>query len=55
MITGFPLIGSNQNHIKKNIRRHVHEFHSIYYRVEGNEIIIYRFLGPGEGPLLHVK
>ena len=55
MITDFPLIGSDQNHIKKNIRRHVHEFHSIYYRVDGNEIIIYRILGPGEDPLLHVK
>ena len=54
IISDFPLIGTNQNHIMKNIRRHVHELHSVYYRVEGNEILIYRVLGPGEDPLLHL-
>lgn len=51
IIAEFPLIGSNQSHIKKNMRCHVHEFHSIYYRVDANEVIIYRILGPGEDPL----
>jgi len=51
MIAEFPLIGSNQSHIKKNIRRHVHEYHSIYYRVGKKEVTIYRILGPGEDPL----
>ena len=55
MISDFPLIGSDQSLIKKNIRRHVHEFHSIYYRVDGNEILILRILGPGEDPLQHLK
>ena len=51
MISEFPLIGSNQDHIKKNIRRHVHEYHSIYYRVDIHGITIYRILSPGEDPL----
>jgi len=51
MISEFPLIGSNHDHIQKNIRRHVHEYHSIYYRVDNNGITIYRILGPGEDPL----
>lgn len=55
MIFDFPLIGSDQSQIKKNIRRHVHEFHSIYYRVDANEIFILRILGPGEDPLQHLK
>ncbi len=53
IIADFPLIGSNQNHIKKNMRRHVHEVHSIYCRVDADEIIIYRILGPGKYPLRH--
>jgi len=51
MITEFPFVGSNQQHIKKNIRRHVHEYHSIYYLVDKKGITIYRILGPGEDPL----
>jgi toxin ParE1/3/4 len=53
IITDFPLIGSNQGHIKKNMRWHVHELHSIYYRVDVDEIIIYRILGLGKYPLRH--
>lgn len=55
IIADFPLIGSNQSHIKKNMRRHVHEFHSVYYRVDADEVIIYRILGPGEDPLRHIS
>jgi toxin ParE1/3/4 len=55
MIAEFPLIGSDQSQIKKNIRRHVHESHSIYYRVDGDLIFILRILGPGEDPLRHLK
>lgn len=51
IISDFPLIGSNQDHIKKNIRRHVHEYHSIYYRVDDHGITIFRILSPGEDPL----
>jgi len=54
-IADFPLIGSDQGQIKKNVRRHVHESHSIYYRVDVNEIFILRILGPGEDPLQHLK
>jgi len=55
MVADFPLIGSDQSQIKNNIRRHVHEFHSIYYRVDVNEIFILRILGPGKDPLQHLK
>ena len=54
IIALFPLIGSSQQHTKKNIRRHV-QHHSIYYRVDANEIIIYRILGAGEDPLQQLK
>lgn len=54
MITAFPLIGSDQSQIKKNVRRHVYESHAIYYRVDGKGIIILRILGPGEDPLRHL-
>jgi hypothetical protein len=48
-------IGNDQSPIKNNIRRHVHEFHSIYYRVDEDEILILRILGPGEDPLHQLK
>ncbi len=54
-IADFPLIGSDQSQIKKSIRRHGYEFHSIYYRVDVDEIFILRILGPGEDPLPHLK
>ena len=55
MISDFPFIGSDQSQIKKNIRRQVYESHSIYYRVDVNEVFILRILGPGEDPLKHLK
>jgi toxin ParE1/3/4 len=54
MICDFPMIGSDQNHIKKNVRRQVYESHSIYYRIDANAIFILRILGPGEDPLRHL-
>lgn len=54
MIADFPLIGSEQSQIKKNVRRHVYESHAIYYRIDGKGIIILRILGPGEDPLRHL-
>ncbi len=55
MIANYPFMGSDQSQIKKNIRRYVYESHSIYYRVDVNEILILRIVGPGEDPLRHVK
>jgi toxin ParE1/3/4 len=55
MIGYFPMIGSYQNHIKKNVRRQVYESQSIYYRIETKTIFILRILGPGEDPLKHIK
>jgi len=55
MICEFPMIGSDQNHIKKNVRRQAYESHAIYYRVDTKTIFILRILGPGEDPLRHIK
>jgi len=55
MIAEYPLVGSDQSHIKLNIRRHVHEYHSIYYRVDDEGIVIYRVLSLGEDPLYQLK
>jgi toxin ParE1/3/4 len=55
MICEFPMIGSGQHDIKKNVRRQVYESHSIYYRVDSNAIFILRILGPGEDPLRYIK
>jgi plasmid stabilization system protein ParE len=44
----FPMIGSDQNHIKKNVRRQVYETHAIDYRVNTETVFILRLLGPGE-------
>jgi len=55
LICEFPMIGSDQNHIKKNVRRQVYESHSIYYRIDANAIFILRILDPGEDPLRHLK
>jgi toxin ParE1/3/4 len=55
MICEFPMIGSDQNHIKKNVRRQVYESHSIYYRIDENAIFILRILGPGEDPLRQLR
>ncbi len=54
MICEFPMIGSDQNRIKKNARRQVYESHTIYYRVDHKAIFILRILGPGEDPLRHL-
>lgn len=54
MICEFPMIGSDQNHIKKNVRRQVYESHSIYYRIDHKAIFILRIFGPGEDPLRHL-
>lgn len=53
-IAEFPLIGSDQGHIKPNVRRFVYESHSIYYRVNENGVVILRLLGPGEDPIRHL-
>jgi toxin ParE1/3/4 len=53
-ISEFPLIGSDQGHIKSKVRRFVYESHSIYYRLNENGIVILRLLGPGEDPIRHL-
>ncbi len=45
-----PNLGTNQGHILPNMRRLTHESHGIYYRVDGNDVVIVRILGPGQDP-----
>ena len=45
------MIGSDQNHTKKNVRSQVYKSHAIYYRVDTETIFILRLIGPGEVPL----
>ena len=51
ILSEHPSMGSNQNHIKANTRRHVYRSHSIYYAIQNDTILIYRILGPGEDHL----
>jgi len=53
-IAEFPLIGSDQSHIKPFVHRFVYESQSIYYRLIDEDIIILRILGPGEDPIRHL-
>ncbi|WP_347988681.1 type II toxin-antitoxin system RelE/ParE family toxin [Methylomonas sp. AM2-LC] len=55
MIAEYPFVGSNQSHIKENIRRHVYESHSIYYRIDGSVPFIFRIFGPGEDPINNLQ
>ena len=55
MICEFPMIGSDQSHIKQNVRRQVYESHTIYYQANIELILIIRILGPGEDPLRHIN
>ena len=48
-----PRLGSNQDHILPNLRRYVHEAHTIYYALRTTEIVIIRILGPGHDPIPH--
>ena len=45
------LMGSDQSGIQPNLRRIVHQSHTIYYRVAEHEVTIARILGPGQDPL----
>lgn len=45
----FPNMG-NAYPLREGLRRFVHESHSIYYRIEGEQIVVIRILGPGQDP-----
>jgi toxin ParE1/3/4 len=47
----YPLMGSDQGHIRPALRRHVYKSHTIYYRPERNGVVVQRILGPGQDPL----
>ena len=49
-----PLMGTDQGHIRPNLRRHIYKSHTIYYRPSRNGITIQRILGPGQDPLRHL-
>jgi plasmid stabilization system protein ParE len=47
----YPLMGSDQGHIRPALRRHVYKSHTIYYRPERNAVVVQRIPGPGQDPL----
>ena len=49
-----PLMGSDQGHIRANLRRHVYKSHTIYYRPAVDGVVVQRILGPGQDPLDHL-
>lgn len=49
LLAVFPLLGPETG-IRPGLRRHVHASHAIYYRVDGEDIVIIRILGPGMDP-----
>jgi len=53
LLAEFPFIGSDQSHIKPNVRRHRFDSHVIYYRTTPKSIVILRILGVNQDPLLH--
>ena len=44
-LAGFPLHYQAVNHIRKGFRRSIQGVHTIYYRVDGEDITIIRILG----------
>lgn len=49
LLVVFPHLGAPYPD-RSDLRRHVHEAHAIYYRVDGEEIVVSRILGPGQDP-----
>ena len=48
-----PLMGTDLGHIRPNLRRHIWQGHSIYYRATDHGVVIQRILGPGQDPMRH--
>ena len=44
-LAAFPLHYQAVDHIKKGYRRSIHSAHTIYYRIDGEDITIIRILG----------
>jgi len=44
-VAAFPLHYQAVDHIKKGYRRSIHGAHTIYYRIDGEDITIIRILG----------
>ncbi|WP_405234291.1 type II toxin-antitoxin system RelE/ParE family toxin [Lentisalinibacter salinarum] len=51
MLSGQPGLGSDQGHVRPELRRYVFGSHSIYYRIIDDGIVVLRVLGPGQDPL----
>jgi len=49
-----PLIGSDQGHVRPEVRRYIYGSHAVYYRVIDDGIVILRILGAGQDPLRHL-
>ncbi len=54
-LTEYPLMGSDQSHIKPKARRIVYRSHAIYYVLTEDVVFVLRILGPGEDPLRQIN
>lgn len=52
LLLKFPLAGSDQSALRPGLRRYIHASHAIYYRIDGDDIIVSRILGPGQDPIV---
>jgi toxin ParE1/3/4 len=55
MLADNPFMGLDQDHIKPNTRRLVHQRHSIYYKIRQDEVLVLRILGPGQDPTRQLR
>lgn len=48
LIARLPLIYQELDHIRPNYRRAIHKSHSIYFKIENEQVIIMRVIGKQE-------
>ena len=49
-----PQMGRDFGQVRANLRRHEHQSHVIYYREDGDDILILRILGIAQDPARHL-
>ena len=54
LIADNPRMGRDLSSVRGTLRRHEHQSHVIYYRQDGDAILILRILGRGQDPALHL-
>lgn len=49
-----PKLGRDFSHARPGLRRREHQSHVIYYRADGNRILVLRILGATQDPARHL-